>query len=85
MEESNPILGEQFKKIVWNQINSNNPPMTKVTYNRLLSEGIEKEEVIRLLACVVSTETYNVLKFERPFDLDAYEKMLLKLPKMPWE
>ena len=85
MEESNPSLGEQFKEIVWNQINSNDPPMTKVTYNRLLSDGIEEKEVIRLIACVVANETYTIMKYERPFNLEEYKKMLLKLPEMPWD
>ena len=85
MEESNPFLGEQFKKVIRNQIRNNNPPITKETYNRLISEGINEKEATRLLACVVSTETYNMLKESRSFDINEYEKMMRKLPKLPWE
>lgn len=85
MEESNPVSGEKIKEIVWNQIKNNDPPITKKTYNRLLSEGIEKNEVIRLIACVVTNEIYNVLKLQRKFDLNDFEKNLLKLPEMPWK
>ena len=85
MQESNPILGEQFKELIWNQIKNNDPPITKETYHRLVSEGFDENETIRLMACVVSTETYYVLKYKRPFDEKRYEKMMRKLPKMPWD
>lgn len=85
MEERNPALGAQMKKAVRKQIRSNDPPVTKETCNRLLSEGIEENEVIRLIACVLANEMHAIMKLERPFDVDDYAKMLAKLPVLPWE
>jgi hypothetical protein len=85
MEESNPRLGEAIEEVVLNQINDNNPPITKATYERLVSEGYEKDEALRLIACVVSTEIFNMLKKKEPFHPQNFEKMMKKLPKMPWD
>ena len=85
MEESNPKLGDQFKKIVRNQIKYNKPPITKETYHRLLAEGIDEDEVIRLIACVIANEMYTVMKTGKSSSPDDYAKDLKKLPEMPWE
>lgn len=78
-------MGEHIKQVVHNQIKSNKPPETKLTYQRLLSEGFPKDEAIRLIACVVSNEIYHMMKEQRPFDEKGFVEMLKKLPKMPWD
>jgi hypothetical protein len=50
-----------------------------------ISEGFDKNEAIRLIACVVSDEIYYVMKEQRPFDEKRFVEMLKKLPKLPWE
>ena len=62
MVETNPLLGEEMKKVVRNQIRQNDPPETKQTYDRLINEGFPEEEVMRQLAVVVAAEIYDVLK-----------------------
>jgi peroxiredoxin family protein len=84
MEEINLSLGEMFKEIIGNQIKDNKPPISKKTYDRLISEGNSKEESIRLMACVMTAEFFNMSKDKRVFDEKEYEKMMINLPKMPW-
>lgn len=72
-------------EIIENQINSNNPPETKKTYDRLLAEGYSEEEVMKYIGCVVSTEIFGVLKEGRAFNEKSYVKALKDLPKLPWD
>jgi hypothetical protein len=85
MNEVNPELGEQFKKVIQNQIKLNKPPITKETYNRLISEGFDEKETIRLMACVLTQEMSNMFNTNKTFDEKEYEIMMRKLPKLPWD
>ena len=83
MDETNPLLGEEMKKVVRNQIRQNDPPETKQTYDRLIKEGFPKEEVMRQLALVVAAEIYDVMKNKEPFNQERYIKRLNNLPEEP--
>ena len=83
MDETNPLLGEEMKKVVRNQIRQNDPPETKQTYDRLIKEGFPKDEVMRQLAVVVAAEIYDVTKNKEPFNQERYIKRLNDLPKEP--
>ena len=83
MDETNPLLGEEMKKVVRNQIRQNDPPETKQTYDRLIKEGFHEEEVMRQLAIVVAAEMYDVMKNNAPFNQERYIKRLNNLPKEP--
>ena len=83
MDETSPLLGEEMKKVVRNQIRQNDPPETKQTYDRLIKEGFSKDEVMRQLAVVVAAEIYDVTKNKEPFNQERYIKRLNDLPKEP--
>ena len=83
MEETNPALGKQMLQVVRNQMRANDPPQTKQTYERLLSEGHSKEQVMQLLAAVVASEVYYIMKEKKPFNEARYVKMLDALPELP--
>ena len=72
-------------KVVDNQIRNNDPPQTRQTLQRLITDGHFEEEAKRLIACVVSAEIFDVLKQQQPFDLDRFVKALDKLPALPWD
>ena len=80
MDETNPLLGKEMKKVVRNQIRQNDPPETKQTYDRLIKEGFPIDEVMRQLAVVVTAEIYDVAKNKEPFNQERYIKRLNKLP-----
>lgn len=83
--EFNPVLRDVMLKAVDNQLKNLDPPETKQTYDRLISSGISDQEARRLIACVVAGESFNILKQERPFDLDRFIKALNKLPEITEE
>ena len=83
MTKSNPILKREILQVVDNQLKNLNPPETKQTYDRLIAGGISDQEARRLIACVVSSEIFDVLKKKQMFNRDRFVKALNELPKIP--
>ncbi len=83
--EVDPQLNAAIMKVVENQLRSNDPPQTALTFKRLIAAGHSEKEARRLIACVVSAEIFDVLKKQGPFNLDRFVKALDRLPAMPWE
>ena len=70
---------------VEDQLASNEPPKVRETLNRLMSQGIERDEALKYIACALSIEIFGVLKHSEPFDPKRYDSNLDNLPDMPWE
>lgn len=85
MEEHNPYLKKAILQIVSNQLRMNDPPETKSTLNRLISEGYSKQDAKELIGAVVSAHIYEMLKEQHEFDNSKYIQDLQRLPKLPWE
>lgn len=85
MAKANPVLKHAILEVVNNQLKDLDPPETKQTYDRLMADGITDQEARRLIGCVVSSEIFDVLKQEQPFDHARFVEALNKLPKLPWE
>ncbi len=68
-----------------NQIESDNPPAAKATYNKLTLVGYEREEILNLMAHVLAVEIDKMLDKDRAFDTDWYETALRALPELPPE
>ena len=74
---------EAILEAVNTQISTNNPPETKQTYERLLSEGFTEKKAKDLIGVVVSYEIYHCLKSKKPFNNDRFAAWLNKLPELP--
>ena len=85
MYEENPRLRQAIMQVVDNQLREMDPPETKETFDRLVSEGVAEQEVRRLIRCVVATEIFEVLKRDEPYNHARFVKALHKLPNLPWE
>ncbi|HWH88346.1 MAG TPA: hypothetical protein VNV36_16445 [Pseudomonas sp.] len=68
-----------------NQIESNNPPAAKAMLNKLTLVGMEREEILNLMAHVLAFEIDAMLDEDRPFDTVWYEAALRALPELPPE
>jgi len=78
--EKKQRLKSAIIEVVENQIQSNDPPETEQTLNRLISEGCTSQEAKELIGKVVVNELFSVMKEEKPFDLDRYIAGLNRLP-----
>jgi len=79
----NKILKDLILEVVDNQLSSGEPPETRATYYRLVKDGIEEQEAKRLIACVLASELFDVMKSQQPYDHDRYAKALNRLPELP--
>src|SRR5690242_18818109 len=68
-----------------NQIESDNPPAAKATFNKLTLVGYEREEILNLMAHVLAYEIDAMLDEDRAFDTEWYETALRALPELPPE
>jgi hypothetical protein len=68
-----------------NQIESDNPPAAKATFNKLTLVGYERDEILHMMAHVLAVEIDALLEADRPFDTQWYEEALRALPEMPPE
>ena len=65
-----------------NQIESDNPPAAKATFNKLTLVGYEREEILQLMAHVLAIEIDALLEEDRPFNTEWYETALRALPEL---
>ena len=68
-----------------NQIESENPPAAKATFNKLTLVGYERDEILNLMAHVLAVEIDKMLDEDRAFDTQWYETALRALPELPPE
>jgi hypothetical protein len=83
--EPNEILNRHFNSIVDNQIKTNNPPVTKETFQRLLAEGFSTKEAKNMIGQCVVVEMFKVVKSDEVFDESRFAKNLSKLPEEPFD
>ena len=83
--ETNERLGEHIFEIIENQLRDNNPPETKVTYDRLRKQGFDDFQTKQLIGQCLVVELFDVIKLEKPFNNARYTKNLLALPKKPFD
>ena len=81
--KSNPNLKESILEVVDNQLNSNDPPETRQTLDRLIKEGHSESKAKELIGTVVASEIFEVLKKKEPFNLSRFVAALNNLPKIP--
>jgi hypothetical protein len=85
MGEKGKRLQQSILAVVDRQIQDNDPPATKETYERLRNEGFADKEARKLIGYVVATEVFAVIKEGRRYDEDKYLAALRNLPALPWE
>lgn len=86
MSKPNPtIVRTAILEVVENQLRDGTPPETRQTLQRLVTEGYSEEEARRLIGVVVTSEIFNVLKHNQPYNEVRFIVALRQLPKLPDE
>lgn len=81
----NKVLQQQYFEIVENQIKINDPPETKINFERLKKEGFSDFEVKQLIGQCIALETFLIIKYNKEFDKERFIRNLNNLPKEPQE
>ena len=69
--------------MVENQLEADDPPQTRETFDRLVSEGISEEDAKVYVAQAVCVEVYETLRENKPFNRQRYLRNLKRLPQEP--
>lgn len=77
------IINDVVEEAISNQMRSNDPPETNVTYKRLIREGWSLEDARKLVGQCVLTEVFMVIKHKQAFNHARFVKNLLNLPAEP--
>ena len=81
----NEELRSEIFKIIENQLASNDPAETKITYHRLLNLGHSELQAKQLIGQCITIEIFDVLKNQRPFNEGRYIENLKRLPLEPFD
>ena len=75
------MANQRLKKIVLevveNQLRDNNPPITRITLNRLKDLGCSDERSKEMIGAIVVEEIFDVLKKQESFDLNRFTERWL--------
>lgn len=66
-------------EIVNNQLEDNDPPITKQVYEKLLTAGYSVSEAKEKIGAVVLTEIYDVIKENQPYDEERYTNAMKQM------
>lgn len=88
VEDVNDEAEDQFVEAhlleaVENQLAAQQPPAAQAVYNKLTLVGHTREDIVQMMAQVLAWQISEMLKAEKPFDMDAYERALRALPQLP--
>ena len=64
---------------VLNQINTNDPPEARETYDRLIDAGASNSQALQLMAAALRVEMSRMLADAKPFDNERYSAALKKI------
>lgn len=77
--------GRAILEAVENQLEANDPTKVRETLKRLTSDGIDRDEALKYIACALSVEIFGAMKHSEPYNPTRYYTNLDRLPEMPWE
>jgi hypothetical protein len=72
MAMANKYLKDTIMNVVDNQLNANDPPITRETFDRLLAAGYTKQQAKEKIGTVIVSEIFDVLKLNKPYDEARY-------------
>ncbi len=82
-QDEDDQVRQQLVEAIENQLLANDPACVQAVLNKLTLVGMEREEVVEMMAYVLAVEIRQSLQQERGFDAGNYERMLRELPELP--
>jgi hypothetical protein len=82
-DEDEQFAEQALIEAVENQLLDGQPPAVKAVLNRLCLVGYTHAEAVRMMAMVLAHEVSAMLRDERTFNVEHYERSLRALPNLP--
>ena len=76
---SDKTVRDVMLETVLNQIDTNNPPEARATYDRLIDEGASNSQALRLMSAALRAEMDRMLEEATEFDAEGYAELLAKV------
>ena len=67
------------------QLRGDDPPETRKTLERLMQQGLSREQAMKAIAGALIREVFSVLKHGSAYDRERYVANLKRLPRRPWD
>jgi len=83
--KTNKIMRKQIFEIIKNQIQLNNPPETKLNFDRLKGMGFSDLDTKKLIGQCIAVELFRVFKHKESFNEKRYVSNMNKLPEEPFD
>jgi len=77
---SDKTVRDAMLDTVLNQINTDDPPEARTTYDRLIDGGHSNSQALHLMAGALRVEMSRMLTEATPFDNAKYAALLAKIP-----
>ena len=77
---SDKTVRDAMLDTVLNQIDTNDPPEARETYDRLIDGGASNSQALQLMAAALRVEMGRMLADSTPFDNERYAELLRKIP-----
>ena len=71
--------------VVDNQLRDDDPPETRQTFNRLISQGISEEDAKIYIGQAVCVEIWDIMRNRKEFNKERFIRNLKRLPEEPIE
>ena len=81
--EYNPHAQRAILEAVDNQLEENDPPEVRDTFNRLRDEGFSELDTKKLIASALVYEMWGIMKEGKEYNAENYIKLLKDLPNLP--
>jgi hypothetical protein len=75
-----PALKAVFLEAVESQMRDNNPPETRMTFERLRGRGISEQDAKTLIGSVIEVESSLIMKSGTSFNHERFVRNLRRLP-----
>lgn len=84
-QEDASFTEQALVEAIENQLAAGQPACTQSVLNKLTLVGYPREESVQMMAMVLAHEVDDMLRENRPFDAEKYERTLRALPTLPEE
>ena len=82
--QKNEKLRQAILTVIEQQIETQSPPETAQTIERLTKDGFSREKAMQLVGYIVGYEVLDLFQQGRKYNEAEYIKRLQALPDLPW-
>nr|CRH06041.1 conserved protein of unknown function [Candidatus Magnetococcus massalia] len=76
-------IREGMIEAITTQIETNNPAISRATFERLQQNGFDSNEAKRLMANVLAHEMFMINTHNQDYDPNRYAALMEQLPRLP--